>query len=197
QHRAERYPVYEHDPDYVIGVLHARDALSALAAGKELDLQSLVRPVLTVPSTLPLDRLLEAMREGRTHICVVVDEYGGTAGIVELERLMARLVGQIPDEFDPVDDTLGAVAAHDDAATVVVDGLTLVQDINQSFNLALDEERAHTIGGLVFHAIGRTPRLGDQVELDGVRLTVLELDRLRISSLKLERVRTDVAKPEG
>jgi CBS domain containing-hemolysin-like protein len=187
EHRLERYPVWEGDSDHITGVLHARDALAALAAGGQLDLPQLIRPILQVPTSLPLDRLIEAMREARTHIALAVDEFGGTAGVVELERVIERLVGPLPDEFAPAPVPFDS-ETHEPGMVEQLDGLMLVQDVNETFELSLDESSAHTIGGLVFYELGRTPVVGDIVELDGARLTVTELDGLRISSVRLERL---------
>lgn len=184
--RLERYPVFEGDSDHIVGVLHARDALAMLATGQPINLRSLTRPALQVPESLPLDRLLETMREARTHVAVVVDEFGGTAGMVVVERVIERLVGPLPDEFtlelfeEPDED-------EEPADIEVIDGLTLVQDVNERFGLELDEEEAHTIGGLVFYELGRAPVIGDTVEMDGARLSVAELDGLRVSAVQIER----------
>jgi CBS domain containing-hemolysin-like protein len=189
EHRLERYPVWEGDSDHITGVLHARDALAVLATGGQIDLPQLIRPVLQVPTSLPLDRLIEAMREARTHIALAVDEFGGTAGVVELERVIERLVGPLPDEFTRTPVAIDS-ETHEPGMDEQLDGLMLVQDVNETFDLALDESSAHTIGGLVFYELGRTPHIGDTVELDGARLTVTELDGLRISGVRLERTFT-------
>jgi CBS domain containing-hemolysin-like protein len=194
EERLERYPVYEGDSDHIAGVLHARDALAALAAGRPLDLHILIRPVLQVPDSLPLDRLLESLRAARTHTAVVVDEFGGTAGVVELERVIERLAGPLPDEFSRAALLPnGAAPSADD--NQVVDGLTLVQDVNEAFGLALDESIAHTIGGLLFYELGRTPRIGDTVGVGGARLTVAALDGLRISAVRVELTGSVGGKP--
>lgn len=186
EHRLERYPVWEGDSDHITGVLHARDALAVLATGGQIDLPQLIRPVLQVPTSLPLDRLIEAMRDARTHIALAVDEFGGTAGVIELERVIERLVGPLPDEFTRTPIAIDS-ETHEPGMDEQLDGLTLVQDVNETFDLALDESSAHTIGGLVFYELGRTPHVGDTVELDGARLTVSDLDGLRISGVRLER----------
>ncbi len=190
EHRLERYPVWEGDSDHITGVLHARDALAVLATGGQIDLSQLIRPILQVPISLPLDRLIEAMREARTHIALAVDEFGGTAGVIELERVIERLVGPLPDEFTRTPMAIDS-DTHDPGMDEQLDGLMLVQDVNETFELALDESSAHTIGGLVFYELGRTPHIGDTVQLDGARLTVTELDGLRISGVRLERTAGD------
>jgi CBS domain containing-hemolysin-like protein len=186
-HRLERYPVYEGDSDHVVGVLHARDIVHVLANGASqppsFDLPQVIRPVLTVPTTLPLDRLLESMRVARTHAAIAIDEYGGTAGMIDLERVIERLVGPMPDEFT---NRSANGAAEPDADEL--DGLTLVQDVNDRYGLRLDEERAHTIGGLVFYELGRTPDIGDTVEIDGARLSVTALDGLRVAAVRIEKL---------
>jgi len=185
-HRMERYPVYEGNSDHISGILHARDALAVLASGETLNIADLLRPVLQVPTTIPLDRLLESMREARTHIAVAIDEFGGTAGIVELEQVMARLVGALPDEFTPL-QAYGDGEHEDELVAENLDGLTLVQDVNDAFDMHLDEESAHTIGGLVFYELGRTPLIGDTVMLDDARFTITDLDGLRVAGLRMEK----------
>ncbi|MEX2315490.1 MAG: hemolysin family protein, partial [Thermomicrobiales bacterium] len=166
EHRLERYPVWEGDSDHITGVLHARDALAVLATGGQIDLQQLIRPILQVPTSLPLDRLIDAMREARSHIALAVDEFGGTAGVIELERVIERLVGPLPDEFTRAPTAVDS-ETHEPGMDEQLDGLMLVQDVNETFGLELDESSAHTIGGLVFYELGRTPRINDTVELDG------------------------------
>jgi CBS domain containing-hemolysin-like protein len=180
----ERFPVHAGAADNIIGILHAPDALAALIAAprEALDVRALMRPALHLPASASLEQVLVALRHGRTHVAVVVDEFGGAAGLIELERVIERLLGPLPDEFVFARPT----PAGDATAPPVLDGLLLVQDINERYGIALDASGARTLGGLVFFALGRAPRLGDSVEMDGVRLSVAELDGLRVAAVALE-----------
>jgi CBS domain containing-hemolysin-like protein len=186
----ERYPVYAGDSDHIAGILHARDALAVLAAAPErpLDVAAVMRPALHLPASASLDHVLAALRHERTHVAVVVDEFGGAAGLIELERVIERLVGPLPDEFGDAQPAAVRAARVAGAAGAgqVLDGLTLVQDVNAQYGLTLDESEARTLGGLLFFSLGRAPRLGDSVELDGARLTVAELDGLRVAAVRLD-----------
>jgi CBS domain containing-hemolysin-like protein len=186
-----RFVVYDETLDNVLGVLYVRDLLTVLdARPEEFDLRTIVRPVLAVPATKPADDLLEEMRAARRHVSVVIDEYGGTAGVVTLSDLLAGLVGRI-DEEPPI----GAPAAPESAAPAagsdgerVIDGLTRLDEFEEMTRLSLDEEdheAAETVGGLVMARLGRIPEVGDEVAIDGWTLRVEELDGRRVASIRL------------
>ncbi len=146
-----------------------------------------VHPTRVVPETKDLGALLGELREERRHLAVVVDEYGGTAGIVTLEDVLEELVGEIEDEFDLPDDTLGRV----DERTIRVAGRMTVDDLNEALGIDLDTRGARKVGGLVFNELGRRPREGDEVEAGGARLRVEQLDGHRITRLQSRRTCDD------
>lgn len=174
-----RYPVGEGSLDRLVGVIHLRDLLAAARATPAAPIRRAAHPARVVPESKDLGALLRELREERRHLAVVVDEYGGTAGIVTLEDALEELVGEIEDEFDVPDDTLERV----DERTVRVAGRMTVDGFNEALGTHLDTTGARTVGGLVFNELGRRPREGDEVEAGGARLRVEQLDGHRITRL--------------
>ena len=177
-----RYPVGEGTLDRLVGVVHVRDLVVAARTdpGEPVRAHAQLAPI--VPETKDLGALLRELRESRRHLAVVVDEYGGTAGIVTLEDVLEELVGEIEDEYDLPDDTLRWI----DDRTVCVAGSMTIDDFNEAVGTALPQEGAHTMAGLLFDALGRRPEPGDTVTIDGVRLVVERVDGLRIARLRAE-----------
>ena len=171
-----RLPIYRAGPDDIIGILHVKDLFKPLCAPERaFDLPSLLREPLTVPETMPCDDLLDEMQRRRTHLAIVIDEHGGTAGVVTFERLLERIVG----DSDPDARWLRFVALAD--GSTLVDGLTLLTDANERFGLHIDEDEYNTLGGYVLGRLGRRPRLGDEVEVEGRTLRVEALDGFRVA----------------
>lgn len=181
--RDTRLPVYRSDLDDIVGILHVTDVLRALASSDgEVTASSLAREALTVPETLGADDLLMEMRRRRVREALVIDEYGGTAGLVTFESLMERIVGEVPgDTAGPS----GRVRIGPDGSAEI-DGLTLVTDVNAQFGLHIDEDVYTTMGGYVLGRLGRRPRVGDEIEIEGRRqLRVSALDGLRVATISL------------
>jgi CBS domain containing-hemolysin-like protein len=168
-------PVYRNDIDNFIGILHAIDLLKALAQGRrDVTAAAVAREALTVPETMSADDLLTAIRQRNVREAVVIDEYGGTAGLVTFEWLMDRIVGDVRG------NGVGKIQCHDDG-TAEIDGLALVTDVNEQFGLHIDEDTYTTFGGYVMGAVGQRARVGDTVELEGRTLRVVALDGLRVA----------------
>jgi magnesium and cobalt exporter, CNNM family len=174
-----RYPVGRGSLDHLVGVVHVRDLVGA---ARDTPVGELAEPVPVVPATKDLGALLRELREQRRHLAVVADEYGGTAGIVTLEDILEEIVGEIEDEYDLPDDTLERI----DDTTVLVAGSMTIDDFNETVGTGLPQDDARTLAGLVFNALGRRPRAGDVVEVDGVGLRVEETDAARITRLRVE-----------
>ena len=186
--RRTSVPVYRDDVDDIIGVLQVTDLVRALASGPgPFALGGLVREQLTVPETMKADDLLRAMRRHRTQQAIVIDEYGGTAGLVTFEGLMERIVGEPGEGFGPAARQI--LVLPDGSADV--DGLSLVADVNAQFGLAIDEDTYTTIGGYVLGRLGRRPGVGDTVEAGRRVLSVDVLDGLRISRVRISREREE------
>lgn len=196
EHKFARYPVYGRDLDDILGLLYVKDLvdlmMTAPAGTPELDLQTLLRPVKTVPASIPIDSLLDLMKTNRTHVVIAVDEYGGTAGMVTLDDVVERVVGDVPDEFERTSEDIHVEAD----GSWRVDGLTHLSDIREMLGLDLEAEESSTIGGFVFSALGQRPEVGDRVVVGPYVLEVGDLDGLRISEVRIvvddevEEVRT-------
>lgn len=175
-----RYPIYEDSLDNVVGVVHAKEILANLKAGRFRPVSSIMREPMFVPGTREIEHLLTDMKRTKTHFAVVLDEYGGTAGIVTMEDLLEEIVGQIYDEYDRTEP-----AIEEAADSLILPGDTPVSDANERYSFEMDEEEYQTIGGFVFGRLGRLPRLGDRVSVNGGMLMVLQMDGRRVSKLQL------------
>lgn len=187
QTRHSRLPVYEETIDNIIGILYVKDLLLWLEDHPRgaFNVRELMRPALSLPETLHANDVFAAMRAQRVHIAIVVDEFGGTAGMVTMEDLMERVFGELQGELErqqPAD----IVRLPNGQA--IVNGLLLIDDFNDEFGVRIDDPDYDTIGGHVFGRLGRRPRLGDEVAVDGYRLRVIELDGLRIARLRVTPV---------
>src|SRR5882724_1770910 len=173
-----RYPVYRESIDDIVGVLHVRDLFTAVHDRGIVDvhLEEIVRPAYVVPETKDLASLLQEFRKTNNHFAIVVDEYGGTAGICTLEDLLEEIVGEIEDEFDVAEVQIEQI----DDDTYHIDGMFSIDDFNGRFGTELPDEDYHTLAGFVFGQLGRAPQPGDDVAFDGLRFDVLEVDGNRI-----------------
>lgn len=180
-----RYPVVGEDIDDVIGFVHVRDLLLVHDPGTHLE--EIIRPILQLPGTVGALDALNRMRRTRDHIAVVIDEYGGTAGLVTLEDLLEELVGEIYDEYDT--DAHGSAAPRDRGAAVEVDGGLIVQEFGDLTGVELPDDGGYeTVGGFVMSALGRVPEIGDTVDVDGGRLAVTAMDGHRVTDVRFEPV---------
>jgi CBS domain containing-hemolysin-like protein len=177
-----RYPVGSGSLDRVIGVVHARDLVVAARTDAGAPIGPLAQPGPVVPETKDLGALLREFRERRQQLAVVIDEYGGTAGVVTFEDIVEEIVGEIEDEYDLPDDKLDWV----DDETVLAAGSMTIDDFNETIGTRLPQEGNRSLAGLVFTALGRRPREGDSVTVGSVRLSDEEIDRLRIKRLRVK-----------
>ena len=191
-----RIPVYEETIDEIIGILYAKDLLPFLRDpnGQRPAIRLLLRPPVFVPESMSVDDLLHEFQRRKVHIATVLDEYGGTAGLVTIEDLLEEIVGEIQDEYDEEDPMI--VRISDDEARI--DGRADVDDLGELFDVDLgleDEDEYDTVGGLIYHRIGGVPKPGDQVKVDGLTLTVESTDGRRVSKVLAVRDR-DPEQPE-
>ena len=168
-----RFPIYEGDLDQIKGFFHVKDLArhlqkGARAAPPDLRMMAESRPVIVVPETLSLDLMLQRFRAERGALAVVIDEFGGTAGIVTFEDLLEEVVGEIQDEFDLERAPFESIGER----RLRVDGSLLLHELNQHFDIDFADEEVDTVGGLIMAHLGRIPEVGDAVELNGVRYTV-------------------------
>jgi len=186
-----RIPVYEETVDEIIGILYAKDLLPFLkgSADERPSLRSILRTPVFVPESMSVDDLLHEFQRRKVHLAIVLDEYGGTAGLVTIEDLLEEIVGEIQDEYDEEEPLI--VRISDDEARI--DGRADVDDLAELFdtNLGLeDEDEYDTVGGLIYHRIGGVPKPGDQVSVDGLTLTVETTDGRRVGKVLAVRERT-------
>jgi putative hemolysin len=187
-----RIPVYEETIDEIIGILYAKDLLPFLKGSvtERPSLRSILRTPVFVPESMSVDDLLHEFQRRKIHIAIVLDEYGGTAGLVTIEDLLEEIVGEIQDEYDEEEPLI--VKISDDEARI--DGRADVDDLAELFdtNLGLeDADEYDTVGGLIYHRIGGVPKPGDQVVVDGLTLTVETTDGRRVGKVLVVRNRED------
>jgi magnesium and cobalt transporter len=184
-----RFPVVDGDRDAVVGILHSKDLLKPMASG-EGSVRELLRPAALIPETKRLNVLLRDFREKRNHLAIVVDEYGGTAGLVTIEDVLEQIVGDIDDEFD-LDDVREQpiqVSSGPHGPRWHVRAITPVARLDETLGTDLDDGAVDTVGGLVAGRLGRVPRRGDRVEVAGLRFEVLRADPQKALTLRVERL---------
>ena len=180
-----RIPVYGASLDDITGVLHVRDAFEALVAGRhDVKLGTLAREPLFVPHSASLVQLLAVFRSRRIHMGVVVDEHGGTDGIVTLEDILEELVGEITDELDIPDESIVRVGQGE----ILVEGGTDLKEINQLFDTGFPVHEHRTVNGLLLDGFGRVPDPGETLELEGVRIEVLEASETQVQRVRISRL---------
>lgn len=178
-----KFPVYEDNLDQIIGILHVKDIIRILSASDSVQstARMVVREAIFVPETIPVNELLHQFRKNRQHIAIILDEYGGTAGLVTLEDLLEEIVGEVSDPFDKITPEIQRQAD----GSVIIDGMTLIEEVNEQLGLNLQDPNYDTIAGFMLGGLGRIPKAGDLIERDGVRLRVEAMDGLRIASISL------------
>jgi magnesium and cobalt transporter len=178
-----RFPVTSGNKDDIIGILLAKDLLRYYAGEEEFNVRDMLRPVVFIPESKPLNVLLKEFRKNRNHIAIVVDEYGGVAGLVTIEDVLEQIVGDIEDEydFDEVEDNI----IQDKSGLYRVKAMTEIEDFNDKFGTDFSDDEFDTIGGLVLKRFGRVPKRGEQVSMEGFDFTVLRADSRRVHLLEV------------
>jgi magnesium and cobalt transporter len=178
-----RFPVTGGNKDDILGILLAKDLLRYYAGEEEFDVREMLRPAVFIPESKPLNVLLKEFRKNRNHIAIVVDEYGGVAGLVTIEDVLEQIVGDIEDEydFDEVEDNI----VQDKAGQYRVKAVTEIDDFNEKFGTEFSDEEFDTIGGLVLKRFGRVPKRGEQVTMDGFTFKVVRADSRRLHLLEV------------
>jgi putative hemolysin len=184
-----RLPVYQGSYDNVIGFVHIRDLLDPARANRPLTVGQVSRHVKFMPNSKTVLAALSEMRRERAHLAIVVDEYGGTAGIVTLEDLVEELIGDIRDEYDVDQDRPRRLRTGE----VEVDGLLNLHEFEEQTGIELPEGPYETAAGFVLAGLGEVPQVGNSVEVDGQRITVTEMDGRRIARLRI----APAARPEA
>jgi magnesium and cobalt exporter, CNNM family len=184
-----RVPVYEDSVDEIVGILYAKDLLPFLrsSSGPRAELRTLLRTPVYVPESMTVDDLLHEFQRRKVHIAIVLDEYGGTAGLVTIEDLLEEIVGEIQDEYDTEEPMV--VKLSDEEARI--DGRASVDELSELFDTPIafeDEDEYDTVGGLLYHRIGGIPQPGDRIEVDGLTLTVESTDGRRVGKVLVVRM---------
>jgi putative hemolysin len=183
-----RIPAYEGTIDEIVGILYAKDLLPFLkgSVSERPSLRSILRTPVFVPESMSVDDLLHELQRRKVHLAVVLDEYGGTAGLVTIEDLLEEIVGEIQDEYDE-EEPLIVKISNDEAR---IDGRAAIDDLEELFDTDLgldDEDQYDTVGGLIYHRIGGVPKPGDRVQVDGMTLTVETTDGKRVGKVLVVR----------
>ncbi len=186
-----RFPVIGEDRDEVLGVLLAKDLLRYFGsdAAKEITIRKLLRPVSVIPESKRLNALLKEFRASHNHMAIVVDEYGGVAGLLTIEDVLEEIVGEIDDEHDQEEaEFIRPDGDRNGKPSFAVRALTRVEDFNEYFDCDLEDEEFDTIGGLVMHVLGRLPRRGEKVDFGGFEFSVIKADKRRVDALQVQRL---------
>ena len=185
--RRSRYPVFTESLDEIVGVVHAKDILSAVRSKPGETLRAIMRPPLFVPGTREVEDVLADMKRLKVHLAVVLDEYGGTAGLVTMEDLLEEIVGPIFDEYDAQERAPAAAAP----GGTVLDGALPITEFNSEYDAELSDADYTTLGGYLFGQLGRLPKVGDRVAVGPFTFEILEMEGRRVKAIRLHQ-----AKPE-
>ena len=186
-----RFPVIGEDRDEVLGILLAKDLLRYFGkdAASEVTIRKLLRPASVIPESKRLNALLKEFRASHNHMAIVVDEYGGVAGLLTIEDVLEEIVGEIEDEHDDEEaEFIRADGDRNGRPSFAVRALTRVEDFNDYFECELEDEEYDTVGGLVMHELGRLPRRGEKIEFGGFEFAVIKADKRRIDALQVQRL---------
>ena len=189
-----RFPVVGEDRDEVAGILLAKDLLRFFVEDEpaEFDIKECLRPAVFIPESKRLNVLLKEFRVTHNHMAIVVDEYGGVAGLLTIEDVLEQIVGDIGDEYD-IDEGEGIRKEAD--RTWTVPAITRIEEFNQAFSTRFSDEEFDTIGGLILHELGRMPRRGEAIQIGGLELKVTRADRRRIETLRVTTPRDLEVRP--
>lgn len=190
-----RFPVMDGKRDNIIGVLLAKDLLHVLAQ-EQRDIRGLLRPAVFVPESKRLNVLLRDFRRNRNHIAMVVDEYGGIAGLITIEDVLEQIVGDIEDEHDIDDEEDNILVLPHEATAFRVKALTTLEQFNEAMGSSLSDEDVDTIGGYVTNHLGRVPHKGERLTLDGFEFEIQRADARTVQMLIVRRLASEVNEDE-
>lgn len=180
-----RIPVYDGTVDNITGILYAKDLLRYWGNNSpDLDIKTIVRQPFYIPESKNLEELLQEFKKRRVHIAIVIDEYGGTSGLITIEDLLEQIVGDIQDEFDAEEELIQPQAD----GSAILDARLPIEEFEKLFDVEVERDKFDTVGGLIFSLLGRIPRTGDEVSTAGIRFTVLSAGERRIGKLRAERM---------
>jgi len=179
-----RIPVYDGTVDNIVGLIYAKDLLKYWGMGDaSINIKRIMRTPYFIPETKNLEELLQEFKRKRVHIAIVIDEYGGTSGLVTIEDLLEQIVGDIQDEYDLEEDWL----VEEPDGSVLVDARLPIEELEEHFNIEIEREKFDTIAGLIFHLTGRIPAVGEEIENGTLRMTILEGGERNIRKVRVAR----------
>ena len=185
EHGYTRVPIYDDSIDNIVGVIYAKDLLPILAGGKEVkSLEEVARVPSFIPESKKVDELLHDFQQSKVHMAIVVDEYGGTAGLVTIEDLLEEIVGEIEDEYDAEEPKVERISRNE----AVMNARVSIDEFKDLFGLDVAEEDFDTVGGFVFSRLGRIPNVGDVVEVDGIKIEILSTVGQRVKDVRVTRM---------
>lgn len=180
-----RYPVCNPDKDNIIGFIHIKDLFAAITKGKK-NFKELIRPVIRVPESMQISSLLKQMQKKKAQLAIVIDEYGGTAGLLTIEDIIEEIVGEIQDEFDEERQPIETLGSH----SYSVDGRLILEEANDFFGFRIENEDVDTIGGWIYSQVETPPKVNQRVEFEGFEFIISEVDNFRINRILIKRLKT-------
>lgn len=174
-----RYPVYEENLDHISGIIHIKDLYELSLKNEEFSVEKLLRPVLLVPETITMDKLIREFKKRQSQMAIVIDEFGGTSGLVTLEDVLEEIFGEVQDEFDVEEADIKEISEN----TYLANAMMRLDEIAEFFEIIIIDEDVDTIGGLVVKLLGRIAQVGDTVEIQNLKFNVKEIDGARITKL--------------
>ncbi len=188
EHQYTRYPVYEEDLDHVIGILHVKDLYALRRSNREFNIHELLREPLLVPETVNMDQLVHDFKTTKNQLAIVIDEFGGTSGLLTLEDVLEEIFGDVQDEFDEEEADIKQIAENE----YLVNAMLRVDELAEMFELGnIDDEDVETVAGIVVKELGRIAEVDDTVIYEGLKFTVTEIDGARIMQLKIKKLLKD------
>jgi putative hemolysin len=192
-HGYSRVAVYESNVDHVIGIAHGKEVMRHLARGTHPSVKSIIRPAYVVPESKKVHELLAEMKQRQISIAIVVDEYGGTAGLVTIEDLLEEIVGEIRDEFDISEQQVQLLTPNE----VIVDARVGIDELNEMFEMDIQKQDFDSVGGFIVNELGRMPSVGDTVRVNGISLKVLSVAGRRIKKVRVTKMGGQAAGEEA
>lgn len=180
-----RIPIYEDSIDNIVGLLYAKDLLKQYGTDENsFSIRSLMRPPYFIPESKNLEQLLQEFKRKRIHLAIVIDEYGGTSGLITIEDLLEEIVGDIQDEYDCEESLLSA----NPDGSITADGRLPVEELEEHFDIQIERDKFDSVGGLVFHLTGKIPAIGDTINGAGLCLKILDADLRRVKKVAISRI---------
>lgn len=180
-----RIPVYENTVDNIIGLLYAKDLLKCWGEREEqVSVRAIMRSPYFIPETKNLEQLLQEFKRKRVHLAIVIDEYGGTSGLITIEDLLEQIVGDIQDEYDREE----VMFTTNSDGSITADARMPVEDLEEHFSIQIDRDKFDSVGGLIFHLTGKIPTTGDIFEGVGLQLTIIDADERKIKRVRIARI---------